>query len=44
MLARVRIAYEKFLELVVIVLMIVLLLFNAVAILLRQHFSKKTRW
>lgn len=36
--------FEHLAAAAIIVLMIVLLLFNAVAILLRQHFSKKTRW
>lgn len=37
-------AFEHLAAAAIIVLMIVLLIFNSVAILLRQHFSKKTRW
>jgi phosphate transport system permease protein len=37
-------AYEHLAAAAIIVLMIVLLIMNSVAIVLRQHFSKKNRW
>lgn len=36
--------FEHLAAAAIIVLMVILLLFNSVAILLRQHYSKKTRW
>jgi phosphate transport system permease protein len=37
-------AFEHLAAAAIIVLMIVLLIMNSVAIILRQHFSKKNRW
>ena len=42
--ARPQAAFEHLAAAAIIVLMVILLIFNSVAILLRQHFSKKTRW